>query len=165
MDRLKRDVRKGQDELAKTQQRLEKVAELSLLTAGEMGEHRAALQIVLFLTGNAKEMAKDILRAYEQEKAEVQAGRLDGCTTPSPSKCWHMHRTTQSSLEAARALQAAQANWSIAAMGGTGRMPEENKPRVMVVTFTPTDLGRNMRALWAAPGLASQGARQRQVSG
>ena len=71
------DLTALQNDLAKTNQRLEKVAKLSVYTARDVGEMKSHLQIVLFVQGLAREVLAGVLRDYVDARDKVQSGVVE----------------------------------------------------------------------------------------
>ena len=58
-------------------ERLNRTAELGLLTARDAGEARSALQVVFFLTGLTRERVKEVVSTYQADRDAVMAGTRD----------------------------------------------------------------------------------------
>ena len=148
------DLTALQNDLAKTNQRLEKVAKLSVYTARDVGEMKSHLQIVLFVAG--------VLRDYVDARDKIQSGVVE---KGPPLKCRIYDAVTQYLVEPARQISQEcgakteelcgfKAQFDVVAVSNCQKPPEDTgRPWVLVVTFAGSDRGRTMRALWGNQAL------------
>ena len=73
-DHLEDEVRRKGEELRELKAKLERSSKLTMFTARDAGEAKAALQVAVFLTGLFREHMQGILRTYQDARDQAREG-------------------------------------------------------------------------------------------
>ena len=157
VEELRRAVDSQASELRQTKDQLGRVGRLAVLTSKDVGEMRSQMQLVVFLAGAVKEFVAGVLQTYVDGRARVQAGQEE---KGQPLKCRIYDAVLSKLLDVVTAaypqaagkiqeLVALKAEYDVIAVANASRPPEDaGKPWVVVVTFSGSDRGHQMRGLW-----------------
>ena len=147
-------------------QRLDRTAQLGLLTARDAGEARSALQVVFFLTGLARDRVKEVVTGYQADRDAVMAGTRD---LPLKLRIYESilknmvdvaSRKGAEAAGVARELEQLGFQSGIAAVANAQKAPTDDRPWILVVTFSHGELGQKLRNLWCSSALKPVFAKQ-----
>ncbi|CAE7389814.1 unnamed protein product, partial [Symbiodinium sp. KB8] len=159
---LEDTVRRQGEELQDLRTQLQRTSKLTVFTARDMGEAKAALQIAVFLTGLFREHLQGILQAYQTARDQARDGggaSSTGSARVEPLKVLlyngmikYLVEYAEKSFPAAvgkcQEIAGFLAGRDVLAIGNTNNPPQMDAPWVLIVTFSGSARGREMRALW-----------------
>ena len=163
-DHLEDEVRRQGEELRDLKEKLERSSRLTVFTARDAGEAKAALQIASFLTGLLREHMQGILKTYQAARDQARDGggvASAGAGRVEPLKVLmyngliqhlvaYAEKVCPEALGRCQEIAGFLAGSDITAISNTQRPPNTDAPWVLVITFAGSARGRSMHALWDA---------------